>query len=383
MDSMATWFGLEEGHNDFSIENDEDAKLLFARRDLDDQLNAILRRAFRTKKPPKMVLYGHWGVGKTHTMRHIEYVIENTQAYNAIVVFVEIPDITSRSTFQVAHSALLDALGMDKAKSWILKYQTKHEEGARERIREFAQSDDVAIAFSSLLGEGDGSRIAWDWLRGMALSASDARLTGLPPVLVQSNQLVKVLQVMGHLCTVVEEKMLVYMLDEGFKLGNVTNPDAVNHWLNAFKLLADPEQKDVGLVLSGSWDDIDLMPLPLQDDQVVGRFGEPNYIPLHNLDEERTLVFLKALLDEWINDEKQEALTAAHSSEADGEEIDSSSFPFTRDGIQVLVSYMCRRGGFTTPRDIQTDLDDLLNRAIDESRHILSSGYVNTLVAAV
>lgn len=264
----------------------------------------------------------------------------------------------------------------------MLQYQTIQGADAREKIRDFAQSDDVAIAFANLLVQGEGSRIAWDWLRGISLSASDARLAGLPPLLLQSNQLVKVLQTLGHLCRVVEDKMLVYMLDEAAKLGYVTNPDAVNHWLNAFKLLADQQEKDVGLIVSGSWTDIDLMPFPLQDQQVVSRFGEPNYIPLHNLDDAAALEFLRALLDEWIDDTKQADLLSEFAAETDGEEIDSSSFPFTKDGLGVVVEYICRRGGYTTPRDIQTDLDDLLNRAIDDGRHILSAGYVNAQVAA-
>src|SRR3954454_5714963 len=125
METMTTWFGLKEGHNDFSIENDADARLFFARRDLDDQLSAILRRSFRTGTPPKMVLYGDWGVGKTHTMRHIEYVIDTTDEFPAKVVFKELPDISNKSTFQVAHAALLDALGFDLAQNWVHSFLTQ------------------------------------------------------------------------------------------------------------------------------------------------------------------------------------------------------------------------------------------------------------------
>ena len=75
VETMQSWFGLKEQHNDFSIETETDAALFFARHELDEQLNAILRRSFRTGNPPKMVLYGDWGVGKTHTMRHMQYVI--------------------------------------------------------------------------------------------------------------------------------------------------------------------------------------------------------------------------------------------------------------------------------------------------------------------
>src|SRR2546429_281554 len=101
MDTMQSWFGLKEEHTDFSIETEADANLFFARRELNEQLKAILRRSFRTGNPPKMVLYGYWGVGKTHTMRHMEYVIAHTADFPAIVVFVELPDVSARSTFQI------------------------------------------------------------------------------------------------------------------------------------------------------------------------------------------------------------------------------------------------------------------------------------------
>jgi Cdc6-like AAA superfamily ATPase len=80
VETMADWYGLVDGKFDFSIENDTNADLLFARKELDKQLSAILRRSFRTQNPPKLVLYGDWGVGKTHTMRHVEYVINPDHA---------------------------------------------------------------------------------------------------------------------------------------------------------------------------------------------------------------------------------------------------------------------------------------------------------------
>jgi GTPase SAR1 family protein len=380
MDTMQDWFGLKDGHNDFMIETDGDARLFFARKELDKDLHGRLRRAFRTENPPKLVLYGDWGVGKTHTMRHMEHVIETTNDFQAMVVFVELPDITAKSTFQVAHAALLDALGFERAKRWVLHFQTQHQSDAQEQIREFTQSGDIATAFANVLGFGEASRIAWDWLRGLSLSASDARLAGLPPALTQSNHLVKVLEMMGRLAREAEDKLLVFMLDEATKLGNVTNSDAVNHWLNAFKLLADQQAKDIGFILSGSWIDTDDMALPLQDMQVMSRFGESNYIQLHNLDEVATEEFIRALLAEWIEPSARDKLIAEHGAEADGESLDDSTFPFTKEGLSLAASYACRLSGFVSPRDIQKTVDDLLNRAIDENRHIASEAYLSSVV---
>ena len=48
----------------------------------------------------------------------------------------------------------------------------------------------------------------------------------------------------------------------------------MDHWTNAFKVLADQQTKEVGFVVSGSWVDQDEMAFPLQDLQVFSRFGE-------------------------------------------------------------------------------------------------------------
>src|SRR5262249_2936577 len=157
------------------------------------------RKSFRTGNPPKFVLYGDWGVGKTHTMRHVEYVVATTQGFDAQIVFVELPDITAKATFQIAHAALLDALGLSRVRTWMVQFQTKNQSKSQELIQHQTQSEDIARAFLTLVSFGDSARICWDWLRGAELSATDARSVGLPPSLEQSNQLVGVLRMLGRL----------------------------------------------------------------------------------------------------------------------------------------------------------------------------------------
>jgi Cdc6-like AAA superfamily ATPase len=380
MDTMQSWYGLKEGHHDFTIDYDTDANLFFARHDLDEQLGAILKRSFRTGYPPKFVLYGDWGVGKTHTMRHVKFVIETTDALPATVVFVELPDITTKSTFQVAHAALLDALGIDRAQSLVYRFNAQHGEKSKGIIKEAAQSGDIATAFMNLAVSGDIARIAWDWLRGVPLQDAQARLVGLPSKLDQSIQLVRVLQVLGRLSLDMDKKMLVFMLDEATKLGNVSNADAINHWLSAFKSLADSQTKEVGIIVSGAWIEPDDMPLPLQDQQVMTRFGSSNYIPLHPLDGEEAATFVQDLLEEWVEPAERAQITAQYGQQADGEEVEATSFPFTVPALKRMVEYFCRDGGITRPRDIQIDVSIFLNRAIDDDRRIISLGYLNHLI---
>jgi Cdc6-like AAA superfamily ATPase len=376
---MADWFGLKEGRTDFYVENQTDAHLLFARTELAAQLQGVLRRSFRTGHPPKLVLYGDWGTGKTHTMRHMQYEIEHTPAYAADVVFVELPDITSKTDFQAAHSALLDALGVDRVKVWVTQFQARNS-NAMEMLQDWTQSGDIARAFTTLIGYGDASRIAWDWLRGIKLSASDARSAGLPPSLDQSHHMVQVLKATGKLAQDIDDKMLVLMLDEATKLKNVGNDDAIAHWVNAFKILADSLTKEAGLIISISIPDIEDFPVPLRDQQVVTRFGQDHYISLPNFQEDEARDFLSALLSEWVDPEHRTAIVAAHQSEADGEAV-GTTFPFTEAAFERFIDYTCRQT-ITTPRDLQQQLDDFLNRAIDDNRYLLSRGYVDSLISA-
>lgn len=381
MVTLASWFGLRSDHNDFFIENDADAKLLFARQDLDTQLQNILRKAFRTEKPPKFVLYGDWGVGKTHTMHHIAYVVQNTPGYDARTVFVEMPDINARDNFQVAHSALLDALGLTTVKTWMVQYQTRHQGDALSRIQAATQSEDIAKAFLTVAAYGDAARISWDWLRGVCLSSPDARNAGLPPSLDQSNQLTAVLRMLGKLSHEIDGKILILMLDEATKLQSVTHGDAINHWKNSFKILADDLTKEIGLIISASFRDPDEMPDMLRDEQVKTRFGEKHYINLQNFGEEETKEFVRSLLHEWVDADARVRLTDEHKSEAEGEGVDEYSFPFTAPALRRFIEYALRDGNIATPRDIQKSLDDVVNRAIDDTKHIISSKYFNAITA--
>jgi Cdc6-like AAA superfamily ATPase len=384
METMGEWFGLKEDRKDFFIENDAHASVFFARKQLESNLETILRKAFRTGNPPKFVLYGDWGIGKTHTLRHVEYVVTSRkdEGYRAQIVFVEMPDVRAKDDFHVAHAAFLDALGQMKVKNWILQYQAKYQSQAMDKIQRLTQSEDIAKAFISLVAFGEATRICWDWLRGISLSSTEARTAGLPPSLDQSNQMVNVLRTLGALSQDIDGSILILMLDEAAKLNSVSNADAVAHWLNAFKILADKQTKEVGLIVSASFQDVDSMPAPLQDMQVRSRFGESHYIELHNFEREESDDFVRHLLHNWIDSKKRTALISKYGVEGNGEEISDTSFPFTEKAFFRFIDYVVRNGGIANPRDIQHNLDDILNRAIDDERHILSSKYLEKVLAA-
>src|SRR5262249_52486379 len=97
---------------------------------------------------------------------------------------------------------------------------------------------------------------------------------------------------------------------------------------------------------------------------------------------EQATEFVSSLLSEWIDDSKRNEIMKSFKAEADGEGVSAATFPFTKDALSVFVEYACRNGNVTNPRDIQKALDDKLNRAIDDDRHVLSASYIHSLIAA-
>lgn len=91
---------------------------------------------------------------------------------------------------------------------------------------------------------------------------------------------------------------------------------------------------------------------------------------------------MSALFGEWVEDSEGKEVLAHHASETDGENVGVGTFPFTEAGLELAAQYACRNGGYTTPRDIQKMVDDLLNRAIDDGRHVVSSVYLHALINA-
>ena len=378
MSFMADWYGLRDGRDDFQIMTYSDSEYFFARTDLETDLRNKLNASFRAARPPRLVLYGDWGVGKTHTMRHIEYEIQRNPQMNGKVVFVELPDVLSKSTFQTAHAALLDALGLDKVRNWIFAYQGKYQNSAKDSIKAFAQSEDVATAFLQTIVHGNNGRISWDWLRGMRVSSAESFAVGLPVQLEQSSQMVAVLRVLGMLCWDIEDRRLVFMLDECTKILEVSNADAMSHWRNAFKILSDTQNKDVGIVISISENDPDNFPDALADQQIRSRFGEANYIRLNRFTTAETSEFVKAVFASFIDDQKRTKIIQKRSAETH-ESINADTYPFTNEAFEIFIE-STEQYDQATPRDVLNRLEEILNRSIDEDRHIVDSELINHIL---
>jgi len=375
MSDFATWFGLQDGKEDFYVLTDRDYQMYFARNAIDSQLRRLIDEAHRGNNTLKAVLYGEWGAGKTHTMRHLKHQLESHNSKPGRVVLIDLPDINKKSTFNDLQYTLLNDIGFEVARDWIKQFNTRHND-AEKRVKAFTGSSDITKALLTLGVFGDAAQVAWAWLGGSNIG-NEGRSVGLPPTITQSKTFTMILRMLGQLSDECDGKRLTYMIDEADKLENITDDDAVNQWVECVKELADINNDECGLVFSAGFTDIDLMPKMLKEQQVQTRFTQGHYIVLHSFQIPETEDFLRSLFSAWIDGPKRTQIMKDHGGEADGESLTPTTFPFTDQSLALFAQHLCRNA-VTSPRDIQAGLHTAINYAIDANRHILSSSFLQT-----
>ena len=70
------WFCLRENRRNFQIDPVRDQAFLFGKREWEEEINSRLRRAQLLGTPVRLLWWGQFGIGKTHRLRHTEYLIQ-------------------------------------------------------------------------------------------------------------------------------------------------------------------------------------------------------------------------------------------------------------------------------------------------------------------
>jgi Cdc6-like AAA superfamily ATPase len=376
-DTLAGWFGLRDSKPDFEIQAREDADQFYCRDELKGELHGILNAAFRSPRhPARFVIYGDWGCGKTHTLRHLKYTIDQDETRHATVVYRELPDLKTNATFQVGHAALLDALGSKTVVTWMEQLNRQGVD-LQKTILDWSGNEAIAKAFMTLAVQGAWRAAGWSWLRGSKVDAATARGSNLAlEALEQSDDLVSVLKVLGQLSREIDGKALIFMVDEVAKLANVTSPDAVMHWTNALKLICDQENPHFGMIFAGSYQDLEDFPLPMRDEQIVSRIGLRNFHVMPGFDEGDCTKYLTDLFAAFIDEGRRDSKIEQYGSESEGETLTPEYFPFTKEGVEELVKRATRNGAYCQPRDLLDELHRILNKAMDKEQHVLSGKFL-------
>ena len=77
---LRDWFCLNTNRDNFKPNNVRDSSLTFCHQNLvNGEIIGSIERRFSSNEPVKMLIYGSWGVGKTHTLNHIKWWLNSNE----------------------------------------------------------------------------------------------------------------------------------------------------------------------------------------------------------------------------------------------------------------------------------------------------------------
>jgi len=371
---LQTWFCLKEGRDNFKPHNVKDKNLTFCHQQLlTNEILGGIERRFAGNEPVKMVLYGDWGIGKTHAINHICWWLDaHKDDFPARPIVIEIGDITKSTRFDVIVGPFIDAIGLTELIDLMHAYLKDHP-NAQKALEDSGVSAPVAGALAKLLLAAPGQAPppmvlhAIDHLKGRKLSGPAASM-GFGPQLNGSTDFYNVLLGIGELHRAVRHARLIFIADEAAKLEAVDADDAAQaHWVNVNKLIFDDKNNTFGFIytISGRRK---VLPKALFEPQIQNRLGE-NAFEMKNLVPVDVEQFLTGLVGEFVDKPGVEALVAAGTIPAS--DYNWKSYPFTDAGKHDFVEFFSRSQENSKPRDISSKLNDVAFIAMKSGKRLI------------
>lgn len=321
----------------------EDAKAYFGDRQLNKDLENRIERGYTMGKPPKIYLLGRWGSGKTHHLYHLQYVLQTTgvgsiTTFIAPYIQIECKDDTS---YSYLHRKMMDTLGLKTVKSAISTFLMGLGPDRAAGQKAIFGSDNLIIA-TQVLSIGD-EQLAWKWLCGETLSGSELKSLNVTSNLQDTSELVDVLVRIGRLLADQGQK-LIYFIDEGESLKNITKPNAQRSWHDGIKNLADNSNSSVGFIMAMFVDNANPTPEFITEDDIFRRLGTHNIVDLEPFTESAEIVpFVRDLLEARIDFGSISEFPAGSTA---------ASFPFTDDGFELFVQELASGAASATPSKV-------------------------------
>lgn len=360
---LAQHFCLRNGRRSFQIRPEEDGELYFGKKNLRQELLDSLEKTLILDKPPKNVISGDYGIGKTHMLYHVKYHLETVQTSTAVhIVYLEIGDLKKKSGFQHLYSRMMETLGRENVASIMAQYMQTHVgPNLRSELINYFGNENMANATINLGSPGVLSHYAWTWMCGENLNNESLASIGVSRNLKHPADYVNTLRNIGRLFKDIEKKKLIFLIDEVENLGNVTDFDAHNEYEYALRDLSDASNQEVGIIFSitgtiaGMSPDEQPLIRPFVKERMETEGGKYLELPLL-VEPGSAEVFIKDLFDKLIDKEcakeKIEKSTLPEKPTVD-------TYPLTQEALEYSLTKIGEDPTRSKPRTIISALNDL------------------------
>ena len=361
--TLHDWFCMKGERSSFMPRIPDDAHLIFCHDDvIRTQILSSIEKRFATRKPVKMLLWGDWGVGKTHLTHHISWwFTQNMTDFPAYPVFVEIGDLTKKSRFDEIVRRFLDRMGLSLLVQLVHDYRGL-ESNVQNGLIAAGVSAKVSQAFAKFLISSPGQTPVplvgqtFEYLKGGKASFNIDVGFGAP--LQESDEFYHVLLALGEMYRRVHKHQIVFVADEAARLERIeADEDTLKHWVNTNKLIFDDQNNVFGFIYTVSGKQQRGLPQVIYDPQILNRLGKSNICELNTLTTDDVETYLSKLINEFVDRPEVEDLVK--SGEIDAGKFSWDNYPFIAEAKSHFVDYFNRSQENSKPRDISLALDDL------------------------
>lgn len=355
--TIREYFGLQRPS--FMLDPQTDYECYAGRSDEKSLLLDRIQAASDIESAPRLVLWGVYGGGKTHTQFYAGKKL--LKEYGNDSVYVICPDLARNATFLDLYKEILMTMGSDQIKDLLQKFLLKVGDA---KFKEFFGNPDTANVCLKLVVATKGSEDfirAWRWLCGEQVTSSEAIGLGATSAITPRDS-ARFLIKLGEIYNEIMKKRLVLLIDECEKLIDVTDPYAQGTFITAFREISEKLQRHLGFICACTAADYEAIVTPLSSGAVSGRIGEGNYLQISQLKDEELEPFIKDLLG-YVVDPKEKEKRIKRLEEK-GLTVNEEFYPFTEEAIKLIVTHVAEDPRRKTPRTIS----DLLNDAATESK---------------
>jgi hypothetical protein len=386
----------------FAINPDDDAEVYFGGADLEHRIKRRILRDFNQERGvPKFFVYGPYGGGKTHTLRHVEYRLGTDPELREGLphtrpVRFELAPVRSKERWLSVHTRLMNAIGQElirEAASRILTDPAHApdplgflKQAGVLRFGETAIQASQAVVFRNLI-LGFGGRqatLSWEWLRGRQLNLDETQTIGTQANLAEPGDLVHALLNVASLVRVALGEKLLFLIDEGEAAENLTSVDSIREFEYSLRRLVDDDNDVLGLVIAYQFEPgMGQAPEVFAYDAIRRRVGyEAGYIDLtgHLSAPENARKFILEVLEHLVD---QDAARKTITNESLSTEPEY--FPFEEEAVDLLANYVTTDPQLSLPSQIITRMSDAaveawLSREASPQRRLVDEEIINRVL---
>ncbi len=382
--SFQEWFCLKEGRKNFQIDPVEDQQHLFGEPEWEEEINNRLRRSQTLSIPVRLVWWGQYGIGKTHRLRHTEYLVRKNK-YSYLPVYAKATDIQEKTGFERLHYELVNALGREEMQKLVSSYLLKLRNAITgiPSLKEISgNSSDVESALKSFGGDNPNLVLpAWRFLCGLKLKGNDASLASVAKeYLDNSAEFSAVLSALATIIKVEIGQEPLFLVDEAENLTKITNKSAEARWNESLRAVLDLQ--NVGIVFAIGAERQEGIPRLVLAPDVVRRFQRDNYLHMEAYKQPTAKHFVRGMLGAWIDPSKRSAVEASDNLASLAADYDPELYPFTQGGFEKFCDYAVVDQRTAKPSEIISRLNNIAAEAFFRGQRLINKDLLTDLGVA-